>query len=192
VNASSAHTLIAPAIPPQSSPCDNWLAAFPLRSFLELGAYNTAPGSARGHTRNVLREWRLDDLQDAVLLVVSELITNAVAATSRGAWEAGRPPVRLWLLGSSHATGAGATAARASSASVRASRAGRAGEVMVLVWDAVTELPASLAADELDESGRGLWIVNRYSARSDVYLPPAPPGGKVVRALIDKPSPPGD
>jgi hypothetical protein len=169
VNASSAHTLIAPVIPPHpSSPYDNWLAAFPLRSFLELGAYNTAPGSARGHARNVLREWRLGDLEDAVLLVVSELITNAVAATGRGAWEAELPPVRLWLLG-----GAGA---------------GGTGEVMVLVWDAVAERPVRAEAGEEDENGRGLGIVDYLSARRwDCYLPSAPHAGKVTRALISTP-----
>jgi hypothetical protein len=39
-----------------------------------------------------------------------------------------------------------------------------------------------------DESGRGLGIVHRLSGRQwDWYLPPAPPGGKVTRALIDCP-----
>jgi len=174
VNASSAHTLIAPVIPPHpSSPYDNWLAAFPLRSFLELGAYNTAPGSARGHARNVLREWRLDDLEDAVLLVVSELISNSVAATGRGVWEAELPPVRLWLLGRADASGAGA---------------GGTGEVMVLVWDAVAEPPVPVEAGAEDESGRGLKIVDCLSARQwDCYLPSAPQAGKVTRALISTP-----
>jgi hypothetical protein len=169
VNASSAHTLIAPVIPPHpSSPYDNWLAAFPLRTFLELGAYNTAPGSARGHARNVLREWRLDDLEDAVLLVVSELVTNAVAATGRGLWEAELPPVRLWLLGSAGADGTG--------------------KVMVLVWDAVAEPPVRVEATDEDESGRGLEIVDCLSARHwDCYLPSAPHAGKVTRALISTP-----
>jgi hypothetical protein len=178
VNASSAHTLIAPVIPPHpSSPYDNWLAAFPLRSFLELGAYNTAPGSARGHARNVLREWRLDDLEDAVLLVVSELITNAVAATGRGVWEAELPPVRLWLLGNAGGRG-GASRTGAS----------RTGEVLVLVWDAVAEPPVRVVAGAEDEGGRGLGIVDCLSARQwDCYLPSAPQAGKVTRALIRTP-----
>jgi hypothetical protein len=63
VHATNARTLISPVIPPHPSLThDNWLASFPLRSFLELGAYKNAAGSARGHARNVLAEWRLDDL----------------------------------------------------------------------------------------------------------------------------------
>ena len=70
VNAADARTLVPPVIPPHpSSPHDRWLAAFPHRSFLELGAYRPAAGSARGHARNVLGEWRLGHLADAVLQV---------------------------------------------------------------------------------------------------------------------------
>jgi hypothetical protein len=36
---------------------------------------------------------------DAVTLVVSEMITNSVNATELVPWEAGRPPVQLWMLG---------------------------------------------------------------------------------------------
>jgi hypothetical protein len=159
----NAHTLISPVIPPHPlSPHDGWLKGFPLRSFLELGAYRTAPGSARGHVRNLLREWRLDHLEEPALAVVSELIANSVAATATVAWAAGRPPapsVRLWLLGG-------------------------AAEVMVAVWDAVPAAPVPRAAGPLEENGRGLTIVAALSARWDFYHPPAPPGGKVTRALI--------
>ena len=141
---------------------------FPLRSFLELGAYRTAVASARGHARNVLAEWGLGDFEDAVTLVVSELVTNSVAATEAVTWAAGRPPVRLWLLG-----GAGHEAT---------------GEVMILAWDAVPVLPDKREAGEQDENGRGLGIVHTLSGRQwDSYRPAAPYGGKVTRALIDSP-----
>lgn len=159
----NAHTLISPVIPPHPlSPHDGRLKGFPLRSFLELGAYRTAPGSARGHVRNLLREWRLDHLEEPALAVVSELIANSVAATAKVAWAADRPPapsVRLWLLGG-------------------------AAEVMVLVWDAVPAAPVPRAAGQLEENGRGLTIVAALSARWDFYHPSAPPGGEVTRALI--------
>jgi hypothetical protein len=162
----NAHTLIPPVIPPHPlSPHDGWLKGFPLRSFLELGAHRTAPGSARGHVRNLLREWRLDHLEEPALAVVSELIANSVAATAKVAWTADRPhaprtpSVRLWLLGG-------------------------AAELMVLVWDAVPTAPVPRAAGQLEENGRGLTIVAALSARWDFYHPPAPPGGKVTRALI--------
>jgi len=141
------------------------MASFPLRSFLELGAYDTAPASARGHARNVLAEWGLGAFEEKVILVVSEIVTNSVVATGKVPWEAERPhtpPVRLWLL------------------------AGPDG-VLVAVWDAVTDLPKAREVGELDESGRGLQIVDQFSARWDCYLPPAPHAGKVTRALINSP-----
>jgi hypothetical protein len=148
--------------------CGNWLAGFPRRTFLELGAYRDAAGSARGHTRNVLAEWRLGHLSEAVTLVVSELIANSVNATGKVRWEAGLPPVRLWLLGGAGPSGKG--------------------EVLVLVWDAVREIPELRGAGEQDVSGRGLGIVHTLSGRQwDAWLPPAPYGGKVTRVLIDHP-----
>jgi anti-sigma regulatory factor (Ser/Thr protein kinase) len=163
VNASNATTLIPTVIPPHPrSPDGRWLASFPLRSFLELGAYVTAPGSARGHVRNVLTEWRLGAFEENVTLIVSEIVTNSVVATGRARWKAELPPVRLWLL------------------------AGPDG-VLVAVWDAVPDLPVLREAGELDENGRGLWIVQELSAQCDCYLPPAPHIGKVTRALISNP-----
>jgi hypothetical protein len=121
----------------------------------------------------VLAEWGLGQFSEAVTLVVSELITNSVVATREAAWEAGLPPVRLWLLGSYGADGAC--------------------EVMVLVWDAVAGdlVPAvPQLAGEDDESGRGLSIVGWLSGQQwDSYQPTAPYGGKVTRALIDCPWP---
>jgi hypothetical protein len=169
VNDANVHTLIPPAIPPHPlSPNGNWLKGFPQRSFLELGAYRNAAGSARGHARNVLAEWGLGQFTEAVVLVTSEMITNSVAATEKVAWEAGLPPVRLWML-----AGPGA---------------GGAGEVLLVVWDAVAVVPEMGQAGAADESGRGLGIVHWLSGRQwDCYLPPAPPGGKVTRALLDSP-----
>jgi hypothetical protein len=93
---------------------------------------------------------------------VTELTTNSFVATEKVTWEAGRPPIRLWLL------------------------AGPDG-VLVAVWDAVTTPPRQRVAGELEESGRGLGIVDAYCARWDCYRPPAPYGGKVTRALIGCP-----
>jgi hypothetical protein len=87
VNGMDSRTLVSPVIPPHPSLTHgNWLAGFPLRSFLELGAYRNAAGSARGHARNVLAEWGLGQFTDAVVLLVSEMITNSVAATEKVAW----------------------------------------------------------------------------------------------------------
>jgi anti-sigma regulatory factor (Ser/Thr protein kinase) len=152
-----------PVIPPHPrSPHDGWLASFPLRSFLELGAYDTAPGSARGHVRNVLAEWQLGAFEEKVTLIVSEVVTNSVVATRQARWEGKLPPVRLWLL------------------------AGPDG-VMVAIWDAVPDTPVLRESGDLDESGRGLQIVQMLSARCDWYLPSEPHVGKVTRALINGP-----
>ena len=47
-------------------------------SVLELPAALSAPGAARAHVRRLLVEWELDALTDVVVLLVSELVTNAV------------------------------------------------------------------------------------------------------------------
>jgi hypothetical protein len=113
----------------------------------------------------VLAEWGLGAFEEKVIMVVSEIVTNSTVATSAVRWEAElphTPSVRLWLL------------------------AGPDG-ILVAVWDAVTGMPKPRAAGELDESGRGLLIVQHYSARWDCYRPPAPHAGKVTRALINHP-----
>ena len=72
------------------------------------------PGFTAGSAN--LNEWRLEAFEEKVTLIVSEIVTNSVAATGRARWEAELPPVRLWLL------------------------AGPDG-VLVAVWDAVPDVP---------------------------------------------------
>jgi hypothetical protein len=117
----------------------------------------------------VLEEWGVTGLAEGVLLVVSELVSNAVAATAAASWEAGLPPVRLWALG-----GAGE---------------GGGGQVLLLVWDAVPEIPSPRGVGLLDESGRGLHLAAAYSTLLDFYRPRWACGGKVARALIDRSAP---
>lgn len=128
------------------------------RSHLELGAYRSAPGSARGHVASVLREWGLRERVEATERVISELVTNSVLATEAVDW-AVMPPVRLWLL----SDGVG---------------------VLVHVWDAIVAAPEPREAGLDDESGRGLAIVAALSARWGHHWPPREPGGKVTWALI--------
>jgi anti-sigma regulatory factor (Ser/Thr protein kinase) len=62
---------------------------------LELGPMLDAVPCARGHARNVLREWAIRaDAADAVELVVSELVTNAVQAAQR---LSAPIPLPVWL-----------------------------------------------------------------------------------------------
>lgn len=139
-----------------AKPLHNWLNRWPLRSYLELGALNTAPGSARAHVGAVLREWELSDIADDACLIVSELITNAVVATR----DARRPdPVRMWTLGSGT-------------------------RVLFLVWDATSSAPMRCVTTPDAEHGRGLTIVDALSARWGSYDAGGHLGGKVVWALI--------
>jgi hypothetical protein len=146
-----------------SSPDPQFLAGLPRRSRLELGAYETAPGTARGHIARVLEEWSLRDFSDVTLLIASELITNAIQETARYPWGvlSITPPVRMWLRG------------------------GPPG-VALLVWDAITAPPVPRAAREGDETGRGLTIVAELSAACGFYHC-ADPAGKVTWSVITTP-----
>jgi anti-sigma regulatory factor (Ser/Thr protein kinase) len=103
------------------------LGWWPLRSFLELGALPNAVPCARRHARQVASEWGLDKIGDDLELLVSELVTNAVAAT-----RAVEPPspVQMWLLSD-------------------------AAFVVVLVCDASPQLPVRVQIDEAAESAGG-------------------------------------
>jgi len=155
---------IQAAIPLNSGQRDNrWIMSWERVSFLELGPYETAPGTARWHARNVLRDWGLERHEELAKLVLSELVTNSVlAGRSRPAVEL--PPVRLWLLSDSS-------------------------RLLLLVWDALAGTPRPREAGPDDESGRGLFLVRELSTSWGCYRPPggyAPDhgGGKVTWALI--------
>ena len=142
--------------------------SWPRQSYLELGATGSAVPCARGHTRLVLAEWGLPDLADPAEQVVSELMTNAVAASyglvgSRfgGRWSAGLPPVRLWLVAHSR-------------------------RVLVQVWDGNNRMPQQREADPGAESGRGLWLVEVLSEDWGAFQPEHA-SGKVVWALVASP-----
>ena len=133
---------------------------WPLHSFLELGALDSAVPSARLHARHVLREWDLGDLGDDAELVVSELVTNGVQA-SRAMTHAA---IRLWL------------------ASDRA-------QVVICVWDASPQPPVRMDPGEDAGNGRGLLLVEAVSKQWG-WSPAEPGGeadghhGKVVWAVV--------
>ena len=116
------------------------------QDFLALGPLPGAVPCARLHTRLVLAEWGLARLAESAEVVVSELVTNAVAATARLGWIPA-PPVRLWLLADSS-------------------------QVLIAVWDANPHLPARGEVDELAESGRGLLLVETLASYWDAYPTP--------------------
>jgi anti-sigma regulatory factor (Ser/Thr protein kinase) len=115
--------------------------AWPLVSALPpLGALTTAPASARAHVGAVLPGWHLADLTDACQAVVSELVTNALEASTGPTGELiyvdGRMPViRLRLLSDgSH--------------------------VLIEVLDQAPGFPAPRRAASDAEDGRGLQLVD--------------------------------
>jgi anti-sigma regulatory factor (Ser/Thr protein kinase) len=135
---------------------------WPLRDAIEFGSLPGAVPCARLHTRLLLAEWGLAGLIEQAEIVVSELVTNAVAASRQLAWIS---PVRLWLYADST-------------------------RVLIAVWDANPRLPVRAGTDELAESGRGLLLVESLAAQWDAYPTPGY-GGKVVRAICVADDSPG-
>lgn len=129
-----------------------------LRAALELGAVLTAPGCARAWTRQILREWRLEDLLEAAEGVVSELVTNAVLASRQLT-----SPVIVLVL------------------------AANRGELGIEVRDFCPGIPQPRPAGAEDEGGRGLLLVESLSDRTG-WRPSGNGGpGKVVWAVIVPP-----
>jgi anti-sigma regulatory factor (Ser/Thr protein kinase) len=139
-----------PYYPPQLA-----LAGRALRAVLDLGAVPTAPGCARAWTRQILREWRLDDLSEAAEGIVSELVTNAMLASRQLV-----SPVIVLVL-----------------------TFGR-GELAILVRDFCPGIPQPQQAGADDESGRGLLLVEFMSDRSGWYPPKDGTPGKAVWAVL--------
>lgn len=131
------------------------------RTYLELGALDTAPACARLHTRQLLGEWALSRLIDSSVAVVSELVTNALETTVRHQFGT---PIALRL--SSNGC-----------------------QALIEVWDADPTPPQAPNLDANcfpladAENGRGLFLVASLSERWSCYKLEAR-GGKVVWAEI--------
>ena len=135
-------------------------APWSLQTRLELAAWPTAPGAARGHVRAVACEWGLADLADTAELLASELVTNAVQASQRlprTAELAAVPVIRLRV------TSDGAC-------------------LVIHVWDGSDQMPVleDAAADE--ENGRGLMLVATLGKDWGCYR--TAEGGKAVWVLL--------
>ena len=131
---------------------------------LSIGALPTATPCARLHARNITREWGLHNLADTIELVVSELVTNAVKASTdqdqRPCYtdEHGLACIHLRLSTNRQAA-------------------------LVEVWDEDFTLPAPNQPDLDDESGRGLMLVEALAERWGWDLA-ATGRGKIVWALV--------
>lgn len=130
---------------------------------VRLTALPSAVPWARRVLRHMLREWQLPDLADPALLLVSELVTNAVQASARGAR---RDPDRLPMI----------------SLTVRITDT----SLVTEVWDASPDVPALREADLTGDRGRGLLLVDFLA---DQWGHRPADGGKVVWCTVGIPGP---
>jgi anti-sigma regulatory factor (Ser/Thr protein kinase) len=127
------------------------------QSHLVLGALPSAVPCARLHARLMLTEWDLKPLAETAELIVSELVTNAVrASTGLPERRPGLPTVRLWLSADHE-------------------------HVLIEVWDADERMPVCGQPDPDAEHGRGLLLVEALSEDWGTYRPAGYPG-KIVWA----------
>jgi len=138
-------------------------ASWTLTTTLPLGALPGATPCARLHARAVLHECGLAGLAEAAELIVSELVTNAVRASTapdgHPRYDATGMPVVVLRLASDRF------------------------KLLVEVWDVIPGAPAAAHPGPDDESGRGLMLV---AAQCDRWSWESAPGwpGKVVWAEL--------
>ncbi|MEU2820846.1 ATP-binding protein [Streptomyces bacillaris] len=131
---------------------------------LSLVAAQSAVATSRRFRRPALCKWQAAFVEDDVLLVASELVTNAI--TGAGAGILAEPPTwreleRLDL--------------------VHVRLVGLRDSVVVEVWDVSDEPPRLQRVGDDAEGGRGLVLVQELAARWGSYRAP---GGKAVWAQL--------
>ncbi|WP_164837684.1 ATP-binding protein [Streptomyces sp. B27] len=117
---------------------------------LDLAAVLTAVSCSRAFTKLTLNRWGVSSIVDDALIVVSELVTNAIEATGvttpHPAWteldQLQCVTVRLVGLDTS---------------------------VVIEVWDVDPHLPTESQAELDAESGRGLWLVGELTTKWGSY-----------------------
>src|SRR5579863_6824276 len=131
-------------------------AQWPYHSFLPLGALPGAIPCARLHTTAVLWEWGMEALTQPAELAVSELVTNAVRASTdaRRAKQSGQAP--------GAPEGLPVVALRL---------AGDHRRLLVEVSDHDPRPPVPTAADPERDGGRGLLLIAAVSERWGFYYP---------------------
>ena len=137
----------------QASPPSD-AAQWPCHSFLPLGALPGAIPCARLHTTAVLWEWGMEALAQPAELAVSELVTNAVRASTdarRASLAPGGLPVVALRLAGDHE------------------------HLLVEVSDYDPRPPIPTVADPEHDGGRGLLLVATLSERWGYYYPATDP-----------------
>ena len=139
-------------------------ASWALSTSLPLGALPGATPCARLHARAVLVEWGLRELAEAAELIVSELVTTAVRASTA---PDGRPRY-------DDVAGMPVVVLRMASDRIR---------LLIEVWDVIPGAPAAARPGPDDEGGRGLMLV---AAQAERWSWQTVPGwsGKVVWAEL--------
>ena len=128
------------AVPPSHHGHD--LEHWPLRDTLILGAQADAVPAARVHMRKLLSGWGWAELSQDASVVVSELVTNAVAASTEQ--RLAGAPVLVWLGSDRHC-------------------------ILLAVADASLRPPVRLNLGSDVEGGRGLALVEALSSRWGWY-----------------------
>lgn len=121
---------------------------------LRLMALPSSVPWARRVLRHMLRQWQLEAVADPALLLVSELVTNAVQASSDGAGQ--EHPSQQMISLTLQLTDA---------------------SLVIRVWDANPALPVLQEADVTGDRGRGLLLVDFLA---DAWGHHAADGGKAV------------
>lgn len=120
-------------------------------------ALATAPGLARGHVRATLAEWGFGGLAEAAELIASEMTANAVNASAPGQAANDVLVIRLCLLTD--------------------------GAVLTIeCWDQAPGVPVLHAASGLEETGRGLVIIDSLTRGAWGCQPAIGQAGKCVWA----------
>jgi hypothetical protein len=123
-----------------------------------------AAARARRFTRNTLESWGLAELSDNALLIVSELLNNAMRHGLSGPRQHPGPTRPVWL-----------------------GLLRRGAFVLVTVCDPSTQVPVLRDPDDFAESGRGLHIIDSLS-ESWGWTPPDA-HGKSVWAMVSASTP---
>jgi hypothetical protein len=119
------------------------LEHWPLRDTLLLGATESAVPSARTHVQQLLSGWGQEELGPDAGVVVSELVTNAIAASAE--LRLAMAPVLVWLGSDCDC-------------------------VLIAVADASPRPPVRLNLGADAEGGRGLALVEAFSSRWGWHL----------------------
>jgi anti-sigma regulatory factor (Ser/Thr protein kinase) len=161
----AAQSSVEPAVrlSPELARMQEW----PLISHVELRALPPSVRSARLITRSILHGWCLEGLAETAELLVSELITNAVRASTsivHRKREIGlaspTPMLRFWLTSDSRS-------------------------VLIRVWDSANCGPVRKAVGPAAEAGRGLLLIETLSAQWGWYTTEGQ-DGKVVWAVCSE------